>query len=126
MKFPCIDHGYAGSRGKYCTTVYEGRQTYLHRVIFFHAYGYWPKVVMHRCDNPRCINPLHLQAGDAQSNRKDCVAKGRAWRGRRKLTSEQVVSIRQSGESSAELARLYGVSPSTILAARRGILYREV
>ena len=33
--------------------------------------------VLHRCDNPRCINPLHLFAGSQKDNVDDAMRKGR-------------------------------------------------
>ena len=35
------------------------------------------RIVCHRCDNPRCINPKHLFVGTSLDNAKDCSAKGR-------------------------------------------------
>jgi hypothetical protein len=56
-----------------------------HRVAYALATKKWPKsdltyhgkVVMHRCDNPACCNPAHLQIGTQRRNVMDMVRKGR-------------------------------------------------
>lgn len=35
------------------------------------------KLLMHRCDNPSCVNPVHLTPGTDQENTNDKIAKGR-------------------------------------------------
>lgn len=55
-----------------------GKAMLAHRVIFLMR-GINPgKVVMHTCDNPRCVNPDHLIPGVSQvENMEDAYKKGR-------------------------------------------------
>lgn len=50
-----------------------------HRVSYAIANGRAPKglVVMHTCDNTRCVNPQHLVAGSQGDNTRDAIRKGR-------------------------------------------------
>ena len=76
-------------------------------------------LVLHRCDNPLCVNPAHLFLGTNADNMRDMVTKGRGRKERleRKLTAEQVREIRarfKNGESTNSLAAEFGVSGSNI------------
>jgi hypothetical protein len=44
------------------------------------------KCVLHRCDNPPCVNPDHLFVGTQQDNIADAMAKGRIPKGDRHWT----------------------------------------
>jgi hypothetical protein len=39
--------------------------------------GYY---VLHKCDNPPCVNPFHLILGTPTDNILDCISKGRGNR----------------------------------------------
>jgi hypothetical protein len=78
--------------------------------------------VLHKCDQPRCVNPDHLFVGSQSDNMKDCVQKKRNFvpdnRGEKainsKLKIENVIHIKKRELSGSEYARMYGVSRSAI------------
>lgn len=56
-----------------------GRQFLAHRLAFLLARRRSPKQwVLHRCDNPPCVNPDHLYDGTPVDNARDCHQRGRA------------------------------------------------
>ena len=97
---PCIDHGLKGTAqgyGRYWSAEL-GKKELAHCQTFRRAHGYLPPVVMHTCDNPRCINVDHLQAGDWDSNNKDRASKQRSAKAvpsRRKIDDTQAAEIRR-------------------------------
>lgn len=90
------------------------------RWIFQYDHQYLPPVVMHSCDNPRCVELRHLVPGTQADNMADKMSKGRhRWHNPpRKLSEADVRLIRaehSSGVSSqAQLARRYMVSRSHV------------
>lgn len=108
--------GEGGREGKYLTT---------HRYSYSLHKGDIPAgmVVMHSCDNKRCVNPDHLSLGTPKDNTQDAVRKGRIHNGKRptKLTDEQVLFIKEHLEiSGKDLAAQFSVSRSAISAIRNG------
>jgi len=93
--------------------------------------------VLHRCDNPACVNPAHLFLGTQADNNRDRAAKGRGGgekrrgihNGRAKLTSKQVAKIRRlyaTGDiSQGQLAEIFGVSQPQISRIVRREQYEE-
>lgn len=63
-----------------------GRLQSPHRVAFIIAYGPIPDDpsidVMHICDVPACVRPLHLQLGSRRDNMLDASRKGRLGKGK--------------------------------------------
>lgn len=94
----CIDHGCRGNADGYSQGYWNGYVTPKHRIAWAKAHGYCPAqlkglVIRHRCDNPRCINPAHLESGTIADNNLDKVRRSRQGR-TKKLTAEQVQYIR--------------------------------
>lgn len=114
----------------------HGRTELAHRISWQLTYGSWPLEmgVLHRCDNPSCVNPGHLFLGTPRDNSADRQSKGRSARGetsgRAKLTAATVREARYlhaTGHSSvAELAQRFGVRPNAIRRAVRRETWRYV
>ena len=82
---------------------------------------------MHSCDNPPCVNVEHLTLGTDADNVRDMDAKGRRGRGRAKVTAAQVVEMRElraAGETCNALAVRFGISPSAVSMATRGVTWK--
>jgi hypothetical protein len=105
------------------------RSVMAHRASWEIIHGPIPEglCILHKCDNPRCINPDHLCLGTKADNSQDMVSKRRQKRGSElphsKLTVEDVRLIRASRDSESSLALRYGVAQSTIHEARTGLRY---
>lgn len=89
-----------------------------HRMSYVICKGPIPEkiFVCHRCDNPKCVNPNHLFLGTHTDNMQDGWSKDRFPYGemhsKSKLSSDQVMRIREIGTSMTQLkiAKMFGVS----------------
>ena len=100
----------------YCEFRFYNRRIKAHRFIYEECFGFVPDGlhVLHKCDNPPCINPEHLFLGTNQDNIDDKVRKGRQLKGEQipvsKLKEHEAMAILLDKISSArELAERYGV-----------------
>lgn len=117
---------------------YRGQYHQAHRVAWLLFRGPIPDghLVLHRCDQPRCVNPEHLFMGTARDNTQDMIAKGRdapcraANTGERspqaKLTEERVRYVLRSPLSQSKMAAELGVSQALISKIRRRKVWREL
>ena len=108
----------------------------LHRWMHWKNTGETPEVVMHLCDNRKCINPKHLKSGTQSENMRDMVSKGRNRNGGsgekhplHKLTSEDVKWIRtwiSLGHTQKSIAKPFGVAKSTVSKIKLGKAWKEI
>lgn len=105
-----------------------------HRLAYVLAIGPIPagKCVLHRCDTPACVNPLHLRLGDDADNTADKVARGRVkpprgeQQGRAKLTDETAMEVYLSPASYDEIAEAYGISDTLVYKVKRRQVWRHI
>lgn len=107
-----------------------------HRVSYEIHKGEIPAglVVMHTCDNPKCVNPKHLVLGTYKDNTQDMLQKGRRKAYRAfgennpvsKLTLEQAKFIKANPElGHKQIADMFGVSPNCIRGVRIGRTWKD-
>lgn len=130
---PCVISPYAVHKGGYVYVRRAGKSWLHHRYVFYQHHGTLPEAVMHKCDNPRCINIDHLEAGTRAENNADRASKGRSAKTvptRQKLRPEDVLAIRAryvKGKSGvpnpngvSALAREYSVDTNVIYKVVKG------
>ena len=101
-----------------------------HRVAWMLEYGTIPEgmYVLHRCDNPSCVNPRHLFLGNQQDNMDDMCSKGRQSictgeqhpRARLTQLAVRIIRIYYPALTCPQLGAVFNVSHATI---RRVVKY---
>lgn len=111
---------------------YKRKNYSSHRVSYFIENKTWPKMVLHKCDNKKCVNPAHLYAGDSLRNAKDASERGLLITGpfnnKTKLTFKQACDIKiqlTKGVPKLRLAKQYGISHQAILNIVKGKAWKS-
>lgn len=108
------------------------RTALAHRLVYETLVGPIPKgmKLLHSCDNPCCVNPDHLTIGTTADNNADCKAKGRNARGERhgsnKLSTEQVLAIRNAKGSHQKIAAEFDVHHTIIGDIKRRDIWKHL
>ena len=117
-------------------SVKEGQESGPHRISWIFHNGSIPdnQLVLHKCDNRKCVNPEHLFLGDQQDNMTDMVVKGRSLKGEKspmaKLTEKQVLTIRMlytlGGHTQSSLAKKFKVNQTLIGFIVRRVSWKHI
>jgi len=102
-----------------------GKTVRIHRHLYCESTGENPEVVMHLCDNRKCINLNHLRGGTVADNNSDrdlkCRGRIGSERGENhphsKLTWSKVDEIRsriKDGISQRKIAAEFGISKTQV------------
>jgi hypothetical protein len=98
-----------------------GKDHRAHRVAYELSMGPIPRglMILHCCDNRRCVNPAHLRPGTAAENYDDAYSRGRVARPR--LSPAQREAILNSTESHYKTAKKVGCGVALVerIRARR-------
>ncbi len=120
------------TEGGYGRLIVDGTIKLAHRISYEVFNGEIAKGlhVLHKCDNPSCINPIHLFTGTHADNMADRARKGRnavqaTGKGSKKSSLKEsditaIVHLSNNGVSQEKLSKLYMVTRPTISAILNG------
>lgn len=123
--------------GRFNVPKREGGYSYVGatRVMMFLTHGAFDKdlVVRHKCDNPPCINPDHLELGTRFDNARDMTDRQRQSRGethpKTAVTERIVREIRRrglEGEAFTVIARDMGLNVNTVYGIAKGRTWKHI
>jgi HNH endonuclease len=116
----------------------RGKSMLAHRFSYEISAGAIPAgmCILHRCDNPPCVNPAHLFPGKDADNTRDMLSKDRESRGEDRynavLTQAQVEEFksgyvpRSSTHGVRAYAKKFGVKYWTLFNVARGRTWKFV
>lgn len=133
--FICTSHVMHGTG--YPMLWIRGKRVVISHIVYEECFGEIPKgmEVCHKCDNHACINPEHLFLGTHQDNMRDMFNKGRQGiyashkgeeHGQAKLTTQDVLKIKNDKRYCREIAKDYNVALCTIARIKKGTNWSHV
>jgi len=131
----CLEWQARKNRHGYGTFKMGGKSWLAHRASWLILKGQDPKdlKVLHKCDNPACVDPDHLFLGTQAENVVDMVSKDRHIKGEAvensKLVEADVAEIRRLarvGWRQKDIAEEFGVSRPCISRLLSGKTWKHV
>lgn len=128
-------HYYTGKTyGQYGKITIKGKSRIASRVMYEYSFGPFPKelYVLHKCDNPYCVNPEHLFLGTALDNARDRDRKKRREAPRginnagNKISEADVFAIREMDGTQEEIAQKFGIDQTTVSLIQRRKLWKHL
>ena len=130
MVHDCVEYvGHIGNAGYGLDYEPKTQKTVLaHRKAYYDAYGHIPAglVVLHKCNNKRCVNPEHLRVGTQSENVRQSYRDGLQVNPLRSLTDTQVLDVLSSSGPQRAVAKQFGVSQTVIKNIRLGRTYKHL
>ena len=126
---PCQEWDGARSSAGYGQIRFGGKVVFTHRLAWALHNGADPtgKVVRHKCDNPPCLNPEHLEIGTQKDNAHDTWSRGRGnpvkYGKRVKFSLETIGLVRghlASGMKQRLIAAKFGMSQAHVSEIKLG------
>jgi hypothetical protein len=116
---------------------YGNRNVYAHRYSYETFVSKISKndVIMHLCDNPKCVNFNHLKSASQSDNMKDMVKKNRQAKGSMvaasKLKDNQILEIKSALLNpyrgiQKHLANKYNVTQACICRINKGLAWSHI
>lgn len=140
---PCkLWTGFRNPKG-YGRTKHKDKNVLVHRMAYCEHHGLKIEdidgiVIRHKCDNPACIEPTHLQPGTVADNNRDKILRGRAVnppkvRGeahsQARLSENQVREVKRLlalGLKSTKISEYLGVSRGCIRGIQTGANWKHI
>lgn len=132
----CIEWGGFRNRGGYGRRYWRGKQWLTHRITWTEAHGPIPEGmdVLHKCDNPACMNIEHLYLGNDKDNARDRDSRNRrrapkgAFNGRAEIHEFTAVRIKmlRGHMKVRDVSALLGINKSQVANIMRGDSWKHV
>lgn len=120
----CLEWSGSSDQKGYGQLRISGKLIKAHRYAWMRKHGKIPSkaLVLHQCDNPKCVNVDHLFLGTHKDNVDDMDAKGRRvnsqLKGEKchaaKITDADVILIRADDRRQVDIAADFGISQAVV------------